>query len=107
MAQPKAVPTCAFRAINASNGMGRFSGVAYPGIEVKVVDEFRNEVAHGVQGEEASRGPHMFCGYLNDSERTNEALDDEGWFYSGDLCTIDEEGRVRINGRKKEIISRR
>ena len=48
----------------------------------------------------------MFCGYLNDSERTNEALDDEGWFYSGDLCTIDEEGRVRINGRKKEIIIR-
>ena len=85
---------------------GRFSGVAYPGIEVKVVDEFRNEVAHGVQGEEASRGPHMFCGYLNDPERTNEALDDEGWFYSGDLCTIDEEERVRINGRKKEIIIR-
>ena len=85
---------------------GRFSGIAYPGIEVKVVDEFRNEVACGVQGEEASRGPHMFCGYLNDSERTNEALDDEGWFYSGDLCTIDEEGRVRINGRKKEIIIR-
>ena len=48
----------------------------------------------------------MFCGYLNDSERTNEALDDEGWFYSGDLCTIDEEERVRINGRKKEIIIR-
>lgn len=85
---------------------GRFSGIAYPGIEVKVVDEFRNEVACGVQGEEASRGPHMFCGYLNDSERTNEALDDEGWFYSGDLCTIDEEERVRINGRKKEIIIR-
>lgn len=85
---------------------GRFSGVPYPGIEVKVVDEFHNEVPNGVQGEEASRGPHMFCGYLNDPERTDEALDDEGWFYSGDLCTMDDEGRVRINGRKKEIIIR-
>ena len=85
---------------------GRFSGVPYPGIEVKAVDERRQEVAPGVQGEEASRGPHMFVGYLNDPERTDEALDDDGWFYSGDLCTIDEQGRVKINGRKKEIIIR-
>ena len=85
---------------------GRFSGVPYPGIEVKAVDEHRQEVAPGVQGEEASRGPHMFVGYLNDPERTDEALDDDGWFYSGDLCTIDELGRVKINGRKKEIIIR-
>ena len=73
---------------------------------MKAVDEHRQEVAPGVQGEEASRGPHMFVGYLNDPERTDEALDDDGWFYSGDLCTIDEQGRVKINGRKKEIIIR-
>ena len=57
----------------------------------EAVDEHRQEVAPGVQGEEASRGPHMFVGYLNDPERTDEALDDDGWFYSGDLCTIDEQ----------------
>ena len=85
---------------------GRFSGVPYEGIEVRVVDERRREVPRGVQGEEASRGPHMFAGYLNDARRTDEALDDDGWFYSGDLCTMDEQGRIRINGRKKEIIIR-
>ena len=45
-------------------------------------------------------------GYLNEPDRTNEALDDEGWFYSGDLGYMDEEGRLRINGRKKEVIIR-
>ena len=85
---------------------GRFSGIPYEGIEVRVVDEQRREVPRGVQGEEASRGPHQFVGYLNAPEETARALDDEGWFYSGDLCCMDEQGRIRINGRKKELIIR-
>ena len=85
---------------------GAWSGVALPGIEVRVVDADRRDVPTGEQGEEISRGPHQFVGYLNDKERTDRALDDEGWFYSGDLCYMDETGRIRINGRKKEIIIR-
>lgn len=85
---------------------GSWSGIALKGIEIRVVDENRQEVPHGVQGEEASRGPHQFVGYLNNPEETERALDDDGWFYSGDLCVMDDEGRIRINGRKKEIIIR-
>ena len=85
---------------------GAWSGIPYEHIEVRVVDENHRSVPAGVQGEEASRGPHMFVGYLDDKERTDKALDDEGWFYSGDLCYMDEQGRIRINGRKKEIIIR-
>lgn len=85
---------------------GAWSGVPCPGIEVRVVDENHAPVPNGTQGEEISRGPHQFVGYLNDRERTDRALDDEGWFYSGDLCYQDDEGRIRINGRKKEIIIR-
>ena len=85
---------------------GAWSGVAFEGIEVRVVDPEGNEVPRGQQGEEISRGPHMFVGYLNERDRTDRALDDEGWFYSGDLCYMDEEGRIRINGRKKEVIIR-
>lgn len=85
---------------------GDWSGIPFDGIEVRVVDEQGNDVEYGVQGEELSRGPHTFVGYLNDKERTDRALDDDGWFHSGDLCTHDEQGRIRINGRKKEIIIR-
>lgn len=85
---------------------GAWSGVALEGIEIRVVDDAHREVPHGTQGEEASRGPHLFVGYLNNPEETAKVLDDEGWFYSGDLCVMDDEGRIRINGRKKEIIIR-
>lgn len=85
---------------------GAWSGIACEGIEVKVVDDQGNEVPHGEQGEEVSRGPHMFSGYLKNPEATDKDLSDDGWFYSGDLCYQDDEGRVRINGRKKEILIR-
>lgn len=85
---------------------GNWSGIACEGIEVKVVDEKGNEVPYGVQGEEISRGPHMFSGYLKNPEATAKDLNDDGWFFSGDLCIQDEQGRVKINGRKKEILIR-
>lgn len=85
---------------------GAWSGIPFPGIEVRVVDAERRQVPNGVDGEECSRGPHQFVGYLNDKERTDKALDDEGWFYSGDLCRMDDLGRVHITGRIKEIIIR-
>ncbi len=90
----------------AAEWNGAWSGIPCEGIEVKVVDDKGNPVAPGVQGEEASRGPHMFCGYYKNPEATAKELDDDGWFYSGDLCYMDEEGHVRINGRKKEILIR-
>lgn len=79
---------------------GAWSGVPFAGIEVKVIDENGQEVPRGAQGEEISRGPHMFVGYLNERDRTDRALTDDGWFFSGDLCYMDEEGRIRINGRQ-------
>ncbi len=85
---------------------GAFSGQPFRGIEVKVVDANRCEVAPGEIGEEASRGPHLFVGYLNDPEASSQAMDSEGWFYSGDLCLADDQGRIRIQGRMKEIIVR-
>jgi acyl-CoA synthetase len=85
---------------------GAWSGIPFEGIEVRIVDAERQDVAPGIQGEEISRGPHQFVGYFNDPERTDRQLDDEGWFYSGDLCFMDEEGRIRISGRKKEVIIR-
>ena len=48
----------------------------------------------------------MFVGYLKAREITDEALDDDGWFHSGDLCIMDEHGNIHIIGRKKDMIVR-
>lgn len=81
-------------------------GIAVPSVEMRVVDESRRPVPAGVEGEEASRGPNVFVGYLKEPELTARFLDDEGWFYSSDLCTMDDDGYIRITGRKKDIIIR-
>ncbi|QKF07844.1 AMP-binding protein [Berryella wangjianweii] len=87
------------------NWNGSWSGVPFEGIEVKVAQD-DIEVPIGEQGEELSRGPHLFVGYINNKGANNRALTSDGWFRSGDLCYQDEQGRIRINGRKKEIIIR-
>lgn len=81
-------------------------GFAAPGVEIKVVNEERAEIAYGEEGEEASRGPNVFMGYLDEPELTARALDEDGWYYSGDLCRMDEDGYIKITGRKKDIIVR-
>ena len=86
--------------------MGKTSGRAMEGVDVRIVDDNRREVPIGTIGEEASRGPNVFVGYLNDKVTSDEVLDDEGWFYSGDLCTIDEKGNINVIGRKKDMIIR-
>ena len=59
---------------------GDWSGIPFPGIEVRYIDEQGNNVAPGVQGEHISRGPHQFVGYLNEPERTDRALSLSGVF---------------------------
>ena len=102
----ESVPHTASRVDDSAERIINTDGIAMAGIEVKVVDEKHNRVQIGVQGEEASRGPNVFVGYLKEPELTNKVLDDDGWYYSGDLCTMDEAGYIRINGRKKDIIIR-
>lgn len=81
-------------------------GYAAAGVEIKVVDESRKTLPRGMEGEEASRGPNVFMGYLGEPELTARALDKEGWYYSGDLCRMDDAGYISITGRKKDIIVR-
>jgi malonyl-CoA/methylmalonyl-CoA synthetase len=75
-------------------------GPALEGVELRLVDEQRQPVAVGQMGEVAVRGPNVCLGYLNRPDATAAVLDDDGWFFTGDLATLDDEGHVRIVGRR-------
>lgn len=102
----ESVPHVYVRPEEALKLNGTTSGRAMAGVEVRVVDDQGCDVPPGTPGEEVSRGPNVFVGYLKDKATTDSALDDEGWFYSGDICVMDESGNIRIIGRKKDMIVR-
>ena len=69
-------------------------GQQLPGCSVRIAED----------GEILLKGPHVFRGYHKNPEATAEAFTEDGWFRTGDLGAIDEDGFTRITGRKKEII---
>jgi long-chain acyl-CoA synthetase len=69
-------------------------GKPAPGVEFRV----------GEDGELHIKGPTVFRGYWHNEAATAEAIEPDGWFHTGDLGTIDDDGFVFITGRKKEII---
>ena len=73
--------------------------------EIKVVDELGGTLPPGQQGELCIRGTCVTRGYLNNPEATKEAFDSEGWFHSGDVAYMDEEGYAYIVDRKKDMIN--
>ena len=69
-------------------------GIPIPGTEVKVLED----------GELCIKGNHVAQGYYKSEDQTKETFDGEGWLHTGDLAEIDNEGYVKIIGRKKEIL---
>ncbi len=73
--------------------------------KIKVIDEYGNTLAPGQQGELCIQGTCVTRGYLNQPEATKEAFDTEGWFHSGDVAYMDEDGFAYIVDRKKDMIN--
>ncbi|MGE7662971.1 long-chain-fatty-acid--CoA ligase [Peribacillus sp. NPDC097197] len=78
-------------------------GIPFPRTDCMIVDEDNNEVPSKGVGELLIKGPQIMKGYWNNEVETRKALQN-GWLYTGDLASVDEEGYFYIVGRKKEMI---
>jgi acyl-CoA synthetase (AMP-forming)/AMP-acid ligase II len=84
----------------------RSVGRAMPGMEVRVVDDDGKPVANGTAGEVVYRGPGLSLGFWRNAQGYRDLLRHDGWFPTGDLGTLDDNGYLTIVGRKKDIIIR-
>jgi long-chain acyl-CoA synthetase len=80
-------------------------GTPVAGVEMRVVDEDGGDVPEGEVGEIAIKGPNVMKGYWRKDDATAEAIKD-GWFHTGDMAKVDEDGFFFIVDRKKELIIR-
>ncbi len=79
-------------------------GRVLAGIEVRVVDDDGTDVLVGDAGEIWVRGPNVFAGYLDDPEATDRVLTADGWLRTGDIALVDEDGRLFLVDRAKDLI---
>jgi long-chain acyl-CoA synthetase len=81
-------------------------GVPIEGVQVRLIDDDGKVVGVGEKGELQIKGPNVMKGYWKMPEATAKAIDPDGWFSSGDVATVDEDGYYSIVDRKKEMILR-
>ena len=79
-------------------------GIPIPSTDMKVIDENGEALPPGQAGELCIKGPQVMKGYWNRKEETDNAIDSEGWFKSGDVAMFTEDGYFKIVDRKKDMI---
>jgi fatty-acyl-CoA synthase len=80
-------------------------GLPMPGMETRVVDPVTGiDLPPGTEGELLFRGSNAFDGYLYDPEQTARCIDEQGWFHTGDVATMDADGRVTFVSRLKDML---
>ncbi|MEO2048447.1 MAG: class I adenylate-forming enzyme family protein [Pirellulales bacterium] len=78
-------------------------GVADERVELRIVDREHRTLPAGAEGEVAVRSEMVTPGYLFQQEASDEAIDSEGWYYSGDVGRLDERGNLTLVGRSKQM----
>jgi malonyl-CoA/methylmalonyl-CoA synthetase len=79
-------------------------GPALPGIAIRVVDDHGTTLASGEVGNLEVKGPNVFIGYWRLQEKTQEDFAPDGYFKTGDMASLDEDGYVSIVGRAKDVV---
>lgn len=82
-----------------------WDGRMFPGTEIEVVDDDRQLLPPGEVGELRLRSPQQLLGYTDPAVNAAQ-IDDDGWFYPGDVGRVDDDGWVQISGRTKDIVNR-
>ena len=83
----------------------RSCGTALEGFEMRVVDPDTNQpLGPGELGELAGRGAQMFTGYYDNPEATAAVVDEQGFFHTGDLCSMESDGEISYHGRIKDML---
>ncbi len=81
-------------------------GKAVPGAKVRIVDDDRQPLPDGQRGEVAVKTSQMMLGYYRSPELNAQVFDEEGWFYTGDVGYVGDDGNLRLVDRKKDLIIR-
>ena len=79
-------------------------GINLPYVNVKIIDDNGKELGRNEEGEICVKGDNVFKGYYNNPAATAEVFDTEGWFKTGDIGVVDDEGFIFIRDRKKDMI---
>lgn len=98
-------PVASFGRVDMERKPGTI-GTPIPGVEMRIVGDEGEVLGVGDVGELQIKGPNVMKGYWNLPEATAKAIDPHGWFSSGDMATVDEDGYYSIVDRKKEMILR-
>ena len=79
-------------------------GPAIPAVNTIVLDDDGNEVPRNHEGELCVKGPNVFRGYWGNEKATHDAFTEDGWFKTGDIVEVDDDGFIFIKDRKKDMI---
>ena len=96
-------PVLCCNPLDGTERMGTI-GLPVPNTEVKIMNEEGQEVAVGEPGELCARGPQVFDGYYNRPEESAKCFFEGGWFRTGDIAEMSEDGFFKIVDRKKDMI---
>ncbi|HEX5167777.1 MAG TPA: AMP-binding protein [Cyclobacteriaceae bacterium] len=79
-----------------------YIGIPIPGTDIRIMDDDGNELPHGTSGELCARGPQVFSGYWQ--KDNSNVFHEGGWFKTGDIAVMEEDGYIKIVDRKKDMI---